>query len=50
MGDRLSEVGALIDDARCLVADLQAQKNHPALIDLRIYLNWALSALERAEQ
>lgn len=45
---RLAQMAAAIDDARILAADIQEQTTCPPLSDARQYLNWALSAIDRA--
>jgi hypothetical protein len=40
---------AAIDEARILAAGIGEETDCPALIDARRYLNWALSAVDRAD-
>lgn len=46
---RLQRWAVLIDDVRCEVADLQEEKQVPALIRVRTYANWMLTALADAD-
>lgn len=46
---RLQVWAALCDDVRTGVADLQEEKQVQALIRVRTYMNWAISALADAD-
>lgn len=47
---RLAQMRALVDDVRCLAADVQEERSSDALTRLGAYMGWALQALEHAER
>jgi hypothetical protein len=46
---RLQRWAVLVDEVRCGVADLQEEKQVPALQRVRTYANWMLTALADAD-
>lgn len=46
---RIAQMRALVDDARTLGVEVLNEVDCPALAEFRQYMNWGLSALERAE-
>jgi len=49
---RYSQIGAAVDDARTLVADLleEGAPNQTELTKLRHYLNWSVEAVNRLKE
>jgi hypothetical protein len=47
---RINQMRALVDDTRCLAADIQEQRSSDSLARLGVYMNWALQALDHAEK